>query len=80
MTLGIQLNDTDKGYKLQIRQAALEFQNVFPKQFDIAINTEEHTLKQVIAGLITLDEAIEMDKIKSLIFLNVSATYRKEFP
>ena len=64
MTLGIKLNDTNEGYKLQIRQAVLEFQNMFPNQYDIAINTDERTLKQVIAGLLTLDNAIELGKIK----------------
>lgn len=64
MTLGIKLNDTNEGYKLQIRQAVLEFQNMFPNQYDIAINTDERTFKQVIAGLLTLDNAIELGKIK----------------
>ena len=45
MTLGIKLNDTNEGYKLQIRQAVLEFQSTFPTQYDIAINTDERTLK-----------------------------------
>ena len=64
MTLGIKLNDTNEGYKLQIRQAVLEFKNMFPSQYDIAINTDGLTLKQVIAGVITLDDAIESGKIK----------------
>ena len=64
MTLGIQLNDTNEGYKLQIRQSVLEFQKEFPHTYDIAIGTDERTLKQVIAGLLTLDDAIELGKIK----------------
>ena len=64
MTLGIKLNDTNEGYKLQIRQAVLEFKNMFPSQYDIAINTDGLTLKQVIAGLLTLDDALELGKIK----------------
>jgi alkyl sulfatase BDS1-like metallo-beta-lactamase superfamily hydrolase len=60
MTLGIKLNDTNEGYKLQIRQAVLEFQNTYPNQYDITINTDESTLKQVIAGLITLDDALNL--------------------
>ena len=64
MTLGIKLNNTNEGYKLQIRQAILEFQNTFTNQFDIAINTDEHTLKLVIAESLTLDDAIELGKIK----------------
>ena len=39
MTLGIQLNDTNEGYKLQIRQSVLEFQKEFPHTYDIAIST-----------------------------------------
>ena len=64
MTLGIKLNDTNEGYKLQIRQAVLEFKNMFPNKYDIAINIDGLTLKQVIAGVITLDDAIESGKIK----------------
>ena len=83
MTLGTKLNDTNEGYKLQIRQAVLEFQNTFP---NIAINTDELTLKQVIAGLITLDEAIEVGKMKltggdinDLKFVNVLDTGLKGY-
>ena len=42
----------------------IELQNTFPNQYDIAINTNERTLKQVIAGLLTLEDAIELGKIK----------------
>ena len=72
LTLGIKLNDADNStsnntgneYKLQIRKAVLEFQRSFPSNPDVAITTDERTLKQVIAGIITLDEAIRLGKLK----------------
>ncbi|MGD1834520.1 MAG: alkyl sulfatase dimerization domain-containing protein [Nitrososphaeraceae archaeon] len=68
MTVGIKINDTadddERGYTLDIRQAVLEFQEKFPESYDIAIVSDEKSLKQVIAGINTLDNAIENGQIK----------------
>jgi alkyl sulfatase BDS1-like metallo-beta-lactamase superfamily hydrolase len=67
MTLGVKINNnasSQDGYTLEIRQAVLEFQKGFPDTYDVAILTDENSLKQVIAGITTLDKAIEEGKIK----------------
>ena len=46
MPLDIKLNDTNKGYELQIIQIVLEFQDTFPNQYEVAINTDERTLNK----------------------------------
>ena len=43
MPLNIKLNDTNKGYELQIIQIVLEFHDTFPNQYEVAINTDERT-------------------------------------
>ena len=46
MPLNIKLNDTNKGYELQIIQIVLEFHDTFPNQYEVAINTDECTLNK----------------------------------
>ncbi len=64
MTVGIKLNDTNQGYSLHLRKAVLEYQPSFPSKFDVAILTNTDSLKKVIAGFITLDNAINTGQIK----------------
>ena len=67
MTLGVKINNnatSQDGYTLEIRQAVLEFDKGFPANYDVAISTDENSLKRVIAGITTLDKAIEEGKIK----------------
>ena len=68
ITVGIKINDKssddERGYTLDVRQAVLEFQKKFPDNFDVAILADEKSLKQVIAGIIPLDNAIENGQIK----------------
>ena len=46
MPLDIKLNDTNKGYELQIIQIVIEFQDTFPNQYEVAINIDERTLNK----------------------------------
>jgi alkyl sulfatase BDS1-like metallo-beta-lactamase superfamily hydrolase len=64
MTLGIKLNDTNQGYTLQIRKAVMEFQKSFPSKFDVAIYTNTDSLKKLIAGITTLDDALNSEQVK----------------
>jgi alkyl sulfatase BDS1-like metallo-beta-lactamase superfamily hydrolase len=64
MTIGIRLNDTNEGYGYELRKAVLEFQKSFPENSDVAINTDTKSLKEVIAGVATLDEHIDTGKIQ----------------
>lgn len=64
MTVGIKLNDTNTGYTLQIRKAVLEFQKTFPTTFDVAITTNTDSLKKLIAGVVTLDDAMTAGEVK----------------
>ena len=68
ITVGIKINDTssddERGYTLDVRQAVLEFHKKFPDNFDVAILADEKSLKQVIAGIIPLYNAIENGQIK----------------
>ena len=64
MTVGIQLNDTNTGYTLQIRKAVLEFDKTFPSKFDVAIYTNTDSLKKLIAGPLTLDDAMKSGQVK----------------
>jgi alkyl sulfatase BDS1-like metallo-beta-lactamase superfamily hydrolase len=64
MTLDIKLNDTNQGYTLKIRKAVIEFQKSFPSKFDVAIYTNTDSLKKVIAGFTTLDDALNSGQVK----------------
>ena len=64
LTVGIKLNDTNAEYTLQIRKAVLEFDKSFPSKFDVAIYTNTDSLKKLIAGLLTLDDAMNSGQVK----------------
>jgi alkyl sulfatase BDS1-like metallo-beta-lactamase superfamily hydrolase len=64
MTLGIKLNDTNQGYTLKIRKAVMEFQKSFPSKFDVAIYTNADSLKKLIAGVTTLDDALNTGQVR----------------
>ena len=64
ITVGIRLNDTNEGYGYELRKAVLEFQKSFPESYDVALNTDTKSLKEVIAGVATLDEHIDSGKIQ----------------
>jgi len=42
----------------------LEFQKSFPNRFDVAIYTNTDSLKKLIAGVTTLDEALNAGQVK----------------
>jgi alkyl sulfatase BDS1-like metallo-beta-lactamase superfamily hydrolase len=42
----------------------LEFQKSFPNKFDVAIYTNTDSLKKLIAGVTTLDEALNAGQVK----------------
>ena len=64
MTLGIKLNDTNEGYTLKTRKAVMEFQKSFPSTFDVAVYTNTDSLKKVIAGFTTLDDAVSSGQVR----------------
>jgi len=61
--LGIYLNDTQQGYTLEVRNDVVTYDTSFPEQFDIAINTDSDTLKDILLGKTKLLDGIAQKKI-----------------
>ena len=60
---GIYLNDTGKGYTLQISNSVLHYKESFPETYDVAISTDEKTLKDILLGRLRFVDAVESNKV-----------------
>jgi alkyl sulfatase BDS1-like metallo-beta-lactamase superfamily hydrolase len=58
LVLGIYLNDTKEGFTLETRNDVVEYEKLFPEQYDIALYTDSDTLKNILVGKIKLLDAI----------------------
>jgi alkyl sulfatase BDS1-like metallo-beta-lactamase superfamily hydrolase len=63
-TVGIYLNDTKTGYALEIRRAVLEYKDSFPSKYDVALYTNSDTLRQILLGQLSLQEALDLGVAK----------------
>ncbi len=84
MTVGIKLNDTNKGYDLYLRGGVLEYQKSFSSKIDVAIVIDTLSLKKLFPGITSLDDAIKDGQVKiiggviNLKICNVFDTQLKE--
>jgi alkyl sulfatase BDS1-like metallo-beta-lactamase superfamily hydrolase len=63
ITFGIYLNDTNEGYTLQISNSVVHYTKSFPETYDVAITTDEKTLKDILLGKLRFVDAVESDRV-----------------
>ncbi|HJS63687.1 MAG TPA: alkyl sulfatase dimerization domain-containing protein [Nitrososphaeraceae archaeon] len=63
LILGLYLNDTEEGFTLEIRNDVVEYEDSFPKEYNIALFTDSETLKDVMVGKSKLLDKIIAKKV-----------------
>ena len=63
IVFGIYLNDTGEGYTLEVSNSVVHYKESFPETYDVAISTDEKTLKDTLLGRLRFVDAVESHKI-----------------